>query len=91
MRDLSTKGTNDQFREKRVAAYSAQQMQMEITDRQSTDDRFREEMEGQELYFERARGKSETRRKDMGPRTKRDIIQPNNSPIWMEEKLNNTG
>ena len=53
MRDLSTKGTNDQFREERVAAHSAQQMQMEITDRQSTDDRFREEMEGQELYFEK--------------------------------------
>ena len=54
MRDLSTKGTNDQFREERVAAHSAEQMQMEITDRQSTDDRFREEMEGQELYFERS-------------------------------------
>ena len=53
MRDLSTKGTNDQFREEKVAVRSAQQMQMEITDRKPTDDRFREEMEGQELYFEK--------------------------------------
>ena len=36
MRDLSTKGTNDQFREERVAAHSAEQMQMEIADLKET-------------------------------------------------------